>query len=643
MTSKIITAFLLLIAVANSQVLLVTTNNYNDPLLTPLYAQQGAIRLTAYITDGAEPLDVGAGFLGAKLSVIDQHGYTQQVVSAITTNVPGQLRWQFASPPVGTGELRAIAYFVAQDEPEARLVFLRPLVVTSVPPAGVTVNVTNEFGNVSVTNIVSITNTTGDIVIQPIVGAVTVTNLFDLGGVTISNSMGDVNVTNVFGDVTFAYTNVVNLDVTNTIDVDVGVTNYNTIAVSNTVVVGSVSITNILGDNYVSNYVDSQVNIIGLTVDVSNVSIDLTQLTAVGQPSGAVARADGAGGVSIDTNFTAKFAAFWGTNFLGYAGNLVIGEGLVGSITNDDLKIELAGMNFPGAPGVTLTNVVYYHSLGTKTAQWYQVAAGVTQIFVHANSGGASGAGTAGAVGRVTIPVEPFEWLSLYIAEAGFTQTNSTGAPEFTDQAWPGGGRGASRVINQKMHASAGYTAIFRGVADTNTYTNLLLVLAGAAGVGNSAGDRSGGNGGGVIGENGSGLGTGYTYGRGATETNHGASYFSNFIGLAITGSMPARLRGGDAQIATNYIGPAAGGSPGWYSGSSSVGYAAGHGSLSASAGSGNSWFNEAAGVRGEIASGKGVNGPPWTEDYYYRTAGVKWGKPGQPGGMWIAEIVEVP
>lgn len=448
-----------------------------------------------------------------------------------------------------------------------------------------------------------------------------------------------------FGDMSFTNYNSFSAFVSN--QVSMSLSNFFLINLTNNISVAGVYVTNGFAFyTFLTNYVDANVYIPGLSVDLTNMYLHISQIIADDFPSGSVVRVNGANRLYADTNFQASVLVRQGTNDLGYADTLSIGPGLMAGVSNGEASIELAGMNFPGAPGTILTNVIYYHSLGTKTAQWYQVAAGVTQIFVHANSGGASGAvggADAGAVGRVTIPVEPFEWLSLYIAEAGFTQTNSTGAPEFTDQAWPGGGRGASRVINQKMHASAGYTAIFRGVADTNTYTNLLLVLAGAAGVGQYAGDLSGGNGGGVIGENGSGLGTGYTYGRGATETNHGASYFSNFIGLAITGSMPARLRGGDAQIATNYIGPAAGGSPGWYSGSSSVGYAAGHGSLSASAGSGNSWFNEAAGVRGEIASGKGVNGPPWTEDYYYRTAGVQWGKPGQPGGMWIAEIVEAP
>lgn len=159
MISKVIAAFVLFVAVANSQTLIVTTNNYNDPLQPPLTVQVGTVRLTAYINDGSEPLSFSNGFVRAPLSVIDRQGYTQQVVQAITTNVPGQLRWQFTSPPVGVGNrLRATAQFI---DNTTLLIFDRSLNVTSAPP-DVAVDV--QVGNVTVTNNIALTTTISNIV-----------------------------------------------------------------------------------------------------------------------------------------------------------------------------------------------------------------------------------------------------------------------------------------------------------------------------------------------------------------------------------------------------------------------------------------------------------------------------------------------
>ena len=158
MTSKLAILFALLATLANAQTLLVTTNNYNDPLQPPLTAQQGSIRLTAYINDGVEPLSFSNGFLRAPLSIIDRMGYTQQVAAAIATNEPGILRWQFNSPPVGDGHrLRATAQFV---DDTTLLIFDRGLNITAAPP-NVAVDV--QVGNVNVTNDISLTTTISNI------------------------------------------------------------------------------------------------------------------------------------------------------------------------------------------------------------------------------------------------------------------------------------------------------------------------------------------------------------------------------------------------------------------------------------------------------------------------------------------------
>ncbi len=448
-----------------------------------------------------------------------------------------------------------------------------------------------------------------------------------------------------FGDMSFTNYNSFSAFVSN--QVSMSLSNFFLINLTNNISVAGVFVTNGFSFyTFLTNFVDANVYIPGLSVDLTNMYLHISQIIADDFPSGAVVRVNGANRLYADTNFQASVFVRQGTNDLGYADTLTIGPGLMAGVSNGEASVELAGMNFPGAPGVTLTNVVYYHSLGTKTSQWYQVGAGVTKIAVQGyggGGGGAAGGAAAAAAARVTIPVQPYEWLEIRIGEKGFRQINTTGAPEFTDQAWPDGGRGASRVLGQAMFASGASTTIWRGPADTNTFTNLLLVIAGAASPGRSDGGASpGGNGGGVIGENGASGQTGTLVGMGATSTNHGGTAFASFAGLAITGAMPARLRGGDAMISTNYVGPSAGGSPGWFSGSGSGGNAVG-GNQGAGGGSGNSWFNESLGVRGEIASGKNDKGPVWTEDFYYRNAGVRWGENGQDGGLWIAEIVEAP
>lgn len=445
-----------------------------------------------------------------------------------------------------------------------------------------------------------------------------------------------------FGDIAFTNINDFTAYVSN--QVALSVSNQVLVILTNNINVGQTFVSNYIA-NVISNFVDATVTVPGLTVNVSNIKIPIENILTPGIPSGAVIRADG-NALYADTNYQANVLVRWGTNNLGYASTLHIGAGLLASVSDGTASVALAGMNFPGASGVTLTNVHYFINSG-RTGEWYQTSAGSTSHWVQLIGGGGGGGSLSGGGGggvRMRFNIAPLSWIYAEVSEAPAIGTNTTGAAEYGPSTWPGGGRGASRTINYIMRSSGGYTALWDGVPDRVTFSNLIAIAAGGSSYGmhlpSSVVPPTGG--GGMLGIDGNANGTSYLGGRGATETDNGAfAINSSFAGMAITGSPPAQLQGGDAQLATNSTGAASGGSPGYFSGSG--GYAAGGGNNASggNGGTGSSWINPKYGV-GEVSQGANIF-PPYMDHPLYRNLGVQYGAGNMPGLGIIADIVEVP
>lgn len=422
--------------------------------------------------------------------------------------------------------------------------------------------------------------------------------------------------------------NGVAVQVTNLIEVNVG-----SVTVSNTVI------------NIISNRMDATVTIPGLTVDVSGITIDAANLIAVGQPAGAIPVAQGDGTIAMSTSIPSMTVYYDDTNLLGTATDFAAGDGLRGTLTNGTFRIDLVGGEFPYS-GVTITNIQYFFAAG-ETGQWHQVSAGVSNVAYGMWGPGGALPGTASSAGGWrggTFPVEPFEWLYVEVGYAGTAITNTSGSvmtPMWTASSWPGGGRGATRNgSNAVARGSGAYCAIWRGLPDKVTGTNLIAIVAGGSSSGiNNGNTIIGGAGGGETGGDGQSVGSGAIGGFGASRTNNGALALASWTGLALTGSPPAFLRGGDAQISTNYQGSSSGGSPGIFSGSGGGAEFSGNLSAGAAGGGGSSGGNPAMGEVGTTIRGIGATVPK-KEDPRYIAAGGTYGDAGYNGLVWIAEVV---
>jgi hypothetical protein len=178
--NRFLVSLLLLVAVsAKAQTIFVVTNNYNDlnPERDALAMGVGGLRLTAAITDGADPLSF-TGMSSAVLRVVSRiDGYTNHSLAAAQTNAPGTLRW--IVPTLAAGEYRLQSTVVYPGE--SFHIFDRWLSVTTAPAANcpdvsigattitnifnITYQVSNHIDNITqivtqqVTNVISMTHT----------------------------------------------------------------------------------------------------------------------------------------------------------------------------------------------------------------------------------------------------------------------------------------------------------------------------------------------------------------------------------------------------------------------------------------------------------------------------------------------------
>lgn len=471
-----------------------------------------------------------------------------------------------------------------------------------------------------------------------------------LSGDVVYFTAGEVlTVTNALssgGDVTLIVTNQFAPSTTNYWDI--GLTNV--ISVSNTISVGNTSVTNTI-INTITNYMDATVTVPGLTVTVSQITVPINRLTAIGEVSGLVATTQGDGSVSwLDR--AGAVDAYATTNYLARVDTIRVGAGLIGSIDGGALNIEYLGQGLPPMPpGTAITNVVAYTPGGANTGMWVQASSGVTSWYVHAvgAGGGLSGnyAGGLGGTSVAMLRVTPLAWYYVEVGAAGangYTITNSLLTANTNAASYPGGGLGWTRGIYVGANGG-GYSAIWDGVPDRATATNLMLIAGGGGGAGPSG---IGGGGGGTVAWDGAGATVGYIA-AGANGTN--VALAVPWESCIVTGQSPGLLVGGDAQVLTNAqagVNSGSGGGGGGYGGG--AGGVSLNGSVRGGGGGGSGYINTAyviaahdrpaITIRAPLASSVSV--PSLSESPEYRVYGGVAGMSGKNGVVIIGEVISL-
>ncbi len=225
----------------------------------------------------------------------------------------------------------------------------------------------------------------------------------------------------------------------------------------------------------------------------------------------------------------------------------------------------VAGINATTAPGSVFT----FNYTGSATP--WTVPAGVTsiEVDVYGASGGESRNSSAGLGGRTRarINVTPGQTLNLYVGGEGQTSLGNTG---WVTGGWNGGADGYNNTSSSSAGGGGGASDIRIG---GTSLSNRVVVAGGGGGAGyNCSGNnpQKGGNGGGLVGENGTycnSLTDSYS-GRGGTQSSGGCgqSY----------GNCGSLGNGGQAWGSSS-----SGGGGGGYYGGSGSGYGGGGGGSS--------------------------------------------------------------